>query len=90
MVEQDSHSAYQRAEQVKQQYQAELLAKDNVVGVGVGLRSRGGLTTAEVAIIVMVSKKVLKSELPEEQLVPSEIDGVPIDVQEVGDIGLQA
>jgi hypothetical protein len=86
--EHDSHSAYRRAEQVKNQYQTELLSKINVVGVGVGLKSRDGLATDEVAIIVMVSKKVSKADLPEGQLLPTEIEGIPVDVQEVGKIGL--
>lgn len=88
VIEHDSHSAYQRAEQVKQRYQEEILAKANVVGVGVGLRSRAGVFTDEVAIIAMVSKKYLKADLPEEELIPEVIEGVPVDVQEVGEIGL--
>jgi hypothetical protein len=86
ILEQDSHSAYQRAEQVKQRYQAEILSKTNVIGVGVGLRSRGGVFTNEVAIIVMVSKKVVRTELPADEVLPTELDGVPVDVQEVGEI----
>ncbi len=89
MMEHDSHSAYQRAEQVKQRYEEEILARTNVVGVGVGLRSRDGVFTDEVALIVLVSKKVIKTDLPPEQVLPSELEGVPVDVQEVGDIQSQ-
>jgi len=84
--ERDSHSAYKRAEDVKQRYQAEILAKANVVGVGVGFRSRAGALTEEVAIVVMVTRKKPRAELSEEDLVPREIEGVAVDVQEVGGI----
>ena len=54
MDERDTHSAYQRAGQIKERYEAQIMAKANVVGVGVGLRSRGGRFTDEVALVVMV------------------------------------
>ena len=82
----DSHSAYQRAEDVKQRYQAEILAKANVVGVGVGFRSRNNKLTEEVAIIVLVTQKQARAELAAEDFVPNQIENVPVDVQEVGDI----
>jgi hypothetical protein len=87
-IERDSHSAYQRAEDVKARYQEEILTRSNVVGVGVGLRNRAGVFTNEVAIIVMVSKKRLRADLSVEDLLPVEIEGVPVDVQEVGEISL--
>ena len=90
LIEHDAHSAYQRAEHVRARYQEALLAKTNVVGVGVGLRSRAGTLTDEVAIIVMVSKKHLRADLSTEDLLPLEIEGVPVDVQEVGEIGPHA
>lgn len=87
--ERDPHSDYQHAEAVKRRYQAEILTKTNVVGVGVGFRSRAGKMTEEVAIIVMVTRKQSSAEIPEEDLLPSEIEGVPVDVQEVGQISVQ-
>jgi len=87
--ERDLHPAYQRAEQIKHRYQAEILTKANVVGVGVGLRSRAGKFTEEVAIVVMVSRKLPSADLPEEDLLPDEIEGIPIDVQEVGEFSAQ-
>lgn len=88
-IERDPHSAYQRAEGVKQRYQAEILAKANVIGVGVGYRSRAGKITEEVAIIVMVTRKQPRAEIPEGDLLPREIEGIPVDVQEVGQISVQ-
>ena len=63
------------------------MSKANVVGVGVGLRRRAGALTDDVALVVMVSRKVPNAQLAPEDIVPREIDGVPVDVQEVGEIG---
>jgi len=74
------------ARSIKQKYQDALMSKANVVGVGIGFRQRSGKRTGEVALVVMVEKKVAASALSEEDLVPSELEGVPVDVQEVGRI----
>jgi len=62
------------------------MGKANVVGVGIGLRSRGGERTGEVVLVVMVNRKVPQAHLAPADIIPSEIDGVPVDVQEVGEI----
>lgn len=85
----DSHSDFQRAAEVKERYESELLAKENVVGVGVGIRKRQGVYTGEVALIVMVRRKLPRAEVPEGDLLPEEIEGIPVDVQEVGAIDAQ-
>jgi hypothetical protein len=76
----------QKAMSVKRSYQEELMSKANVVGVGVGFQNKGGEKTDNVAIIVMVRRKLPKSQLAPQDIVPTELEGVPIDVQEVGDI----
>ncbi|MGH2625729.1 MAG: hypothetical protein ACRDHY_03655 [Anaerolineales bacterium] len=58
----------------------------NVVGVGVGLVRRGGEKTGQVGIIVMVSQKVPAAQLAPADLIPRRLDGVPVDVQEVGEV----
>jgi hypothetical protein len=75
-----------RAQAVKGAYQAMLMSKANVVGVGVGLRHRGGKRTGEVGLVVMVQRKVPRSLLAPEDILPSEIEGVPVDVKEVGEL----
>jgi hypothetical protein len=50
------------------------------------LRMRKGEPTGEVALVVMVNKKIPDAELAPDQLIPRELDGVPIDVLEVGDL----
>ena len=72
-----------RIRAVKAAHEAELMRKANVVGVGIGLRQRDGKYTGELALIVSVTHKVPPEELDAEDLVPQEIDGVPVDVQAV-------
>jgi len=73
-----------RIRAVKLAHEAELMRKANVVGVGIGLRQRDGKYTGELALIVSVTHKVPPEELDAEDLVPHEIDGIPVDVQAVG------
>jgi hypothetical protein len=75
-----------RAQAAKQAHGSFILSLPNVVGVGVGLRMRRGETTGEVALVVMVNKKVPNADLTPDQLIPTELDGVPVDVLEVGDL----
>ncbi len=82
--------AQQRAEAVRRAHLSELLNKANVVGVGVGLRERGGFGTDEVALVVLVRRKVPGHQLAPEDRLPRAIDGVPVDVKEVGDLQAQS
>jgi hypothetical protein len=85
----EDREAMRRAHAARQAHAGMLLAKANVVGVGVGLRQRGGHKTPEVALVVMVRRKVPVTQLAETDRIPAEIDGVPVDVQEVGDVTAQ-
>jgi len=80
---------YQKILAVKKAHEAELLRKAYVVGVGVGFRKRGGVKTGEMALIVMVRKKVSRQQLSANDRVPETLDGVPVDVQEVGELKAQ-
>ncbi len=71
---------------IKDKYQAELLKKANVVGVAVGYREKAGQVTDQVVLTVMVRKKVPLSQLDANDVIPSEIEGVMVDVKEVGEI----
>jgi hypothetical protein len=74
----------ERIRRIKRANEKALLAKANVVGIGIGFRQRSGERTDEIAVLVMVEKKVPASELSPQDLIPSEIDGVPVDVLEIG------
>jgi hypothetical protein len=77
---------YELARQIKQKFESELMNMPNVVGVGVGLRQVEGEYTDEIALIVMVKKKFDEAELSPEEVVPQELEGLRVDVQEVGDV----
>lgn len=70
----------------QRRFQLQLLAKANVVGVGIGYRSE---ESDELALITMVERKLPVAALSAGDLVPPEIDGAPTDVIEVGSIRAQ-
>jgi hypothetical protein len=77
--------------QIKEASKDNLLAMNNVVGVGVGYKVQGGSQSDDVAIVVMVSRKLPLPALAPESVLPKNIEGVNIDVIEVGQIrALQA
>lgn len=79
-------AAIQKARDVKARYEARLMQKANVIGVGIGFRERGGQLTDEIVLVVNVTHKLPKHQLAPQDLIPSEIDGVPVDVRETGQI----
>jgi hypothetical protein len=89
MNQDDIQAATQRIMEVKQAHEEELLAKSNVVGVGIGFRRVSGELTGTPALVVMVSQKLPPAMLDEDDRIPNWIEGVPVDVQEVGQITAQ-
>jgi hypothetical protein len=56
----------------------------NLVGVGVGEKLVDGRRTGVMAVKFLVRAKYHESHMSEEHLLPKSIDGVPVDVEEVG------
>lgn len=73
---------------VKTKYEDTLLMLPGVIGVGVGMRQRGGQWTDEVCIVVSVQNKLPADVLDPKEIIPHELEGVPVDVLEVGEISL--
>jgi len=86
MSSDSSRVEYELVKSVKEAHERELLAKQNVVGCGVGYKFVDGKRTDKLAIVVMVRKKTPEGLLELEEIIPGEIDGVPVDVQEVGEL----
>ncbi len=64
-------------------HEEELLEKRNVVGVAVGYKG-GDESSGEMAVVVLVERKVPLAALAAEDVVPRTIDGVRTDVIEIG------
>ncbi|HEY72206.1 MAG: hypothetical protein DRJ03_11890 [Chloroflexi bacterium] len=76
----------ERLRAAKTAHEADLMRRANVVGVGIGLRRRGGELTSERAIVVSVVQKMPLSQLAPGDVIPRELDGMPVDVQPVGEL----
>ncbi len=68
-----------RIQRIKAEAEASLLKLPGVTGVGVGYKEVGGHKTDVLAIRVYVERK---HDVPAEQAVPKQIQGVPTDVIE--------
>ena len=75
-----------RLTEVRARHERELLRYPNVVGVAVGVRVRQGTPTGEPCLVVLVERKLPADQLGPGELLPSEIEGVPVDVVESGRI----
>ncbi len=72
------------AEDVQARYTEDLMGRAHVQGTAVGLAKVGGKLTDTVAVVVLVDHKVPESELAPEDICPKQLEGVRVDVQEVG------
>src|SRR3954469_20342711 len=75
---------------IKDRAAERLLAVPGVTAVGVGGRERAGQPTGELVIKVFVTGKRPAGEVPADQLIPAEIEGVPTDVVEMGPLQITA
>jgi hypothetical protein len=80
----DLSDMVRRASEAQQKYSDYLMSLPHVMGVAVGYTSRRGQREAEIGLIVMVDEKLPTAQLAEEEIVPRELDGVRVDVQESG------
>lgn len=85
----DSEEQTQHAVEVQEKYNDELMEKANVQGTAVGLAKKDGNYTDTIALVVLVSVKLPEAELAPEDICPKELEGVRVDVQEVGFLAAQ-
>ena len=77
--------------QIKEANKEDILAKPNVVGVGVGYRRVAGVLTGELSVIVLVRQKLPVAGLDPGDLLPQRLENIDVDVIQVGEIrALQA
>ena len=78
----DPPAGLKEAQIVKAKYESDLLTRPGVTGVGVGYRTRDGAYTDEVCIVVMVEDKLDPDQVPPGAMLPDQLEGIPVDVQE--------
>jgi hypothetical protein len=71
---------------VKAKYETELLNKAHVVGLGVGVKAQDRIHGDEPCIVVMVDKLLSSWEMTAENRIPTELDGVSVDIQPIGEL----
>lgn len=75
--------------EIKKKYRTELRKKANVKAIGIGKKIIAGKISEELCIRVYVEKKIAKSRIKEEDLIPETLDGYKTDVIEIGTIRFQ-
>jgi len=75
---------YKKVQRIKKQNEPRLMKYSHVVGMGIGKKKFE--TTYVRCINIYVTKKFPKKDLPENDLIPEEIEGVPTCVIEVGEV----
>src|SRR3954447_10978059 len=67
---------------VKERVEDQLLSMPNVTGVDIRRKVTKGKETDRLAIVVSVAQKKPRNALSSEEVIPTEIDGIPTDVVE--------
>jgi hypothetical protein len=73
-----------QARQIKETHTPGLLQKRNVLGVGLGYKISRGENTGELSLVISVARKMPRTALEAQDLVPKALDGVKTDVVETG------
>lgn len=87
------NTSYDYVAEVQSRYTDYLLHKPYVVGVSIGtldLDSDGDVDVIYYCLVVLVSVTVPPDQLLPQDRIPDELDGVPVRIQEVGEISAQA
>ena len=59
---------------------------ENIQGIGIGIRKAGQSYTGELAVKVFVVEKVPMSKVHPSCAIPTEVNGYPVDVEDIGEI----
>lgn len=71
---------------IKDKHSETFMKKHNLTGFGIGFKKVKGKKTNKLSLVFMVEKKLSKSKLSPDQLLPSILDGTECDVIETGKI----
>ena len=78
----ESQAAYQKVLHIKKAYEARLLSKPDVIGVGVG-------KSGDEFVLVVLVKKMVSHPLRADERIPIEIEGVKVELRQIGQPGAQ-
>lgn len=82
-----------KAQTVQESNTDDLLKRNNICGTAIGEKWVDGKPTGQEAVLIFVEKKLTRTRLLRkfsEDIIPSEIDGIPTDIIEVGKITKQS
>jgi len=63
-----------------------LMSRKNVVATGIGYKNTAGKKTGQLSIVCSVERKEETAKLPDSEIVPATVDGIPTDVVATGRI----
>ncbi|MCA9883177.1 MAG: hypothetical protein KC708_09410 [Anaerolineae bacterium] len=84
-----SDETMKKLTEVQARHADELMTYANVVGCGIGLAMKEGLYTDTPALVVMVSVKLPVAQLDPKDVLPRQLEGERVDVQQTGDFTAQ-
>jgi len=74
----------EKAKRIVKQRAEEFLARENTVGIGVGIQYKAGKEVGK-GLVVMLSKKLPESQLDKKDVHPKKVDGLRVDCIETGE-----
>ena len=78
---------YSAAEKAINKHENEIYTKyRGVLSVGVGKKIVRGQITDEFAIVIGIKRKIPLDQIPEDQRIPFEYDGIKTDIEQYGEI----
>lgn len=75
-----------KVSRVQAQHEAEMMRYPNVIAVASGIGMTKGKPTGEHCLVVYVSRKLAPNALGEGEVLPTEIEGVRVDVVDAGQV----
>lgn len=85
---QQIHDEQDKLPKVHAEVEAELKKLPGVIAVDIGFKRTGDKRTETLAFIVYVKEKKKESEIPDEEIIPKEMHGVPTDVVKIQEAGV--
>ncbi|QPC83412.1 hypothetical protein G4Y79_03245 [Phototrophicus methaneseepsis] len=79
-----SDEIMKRLTSLQTKYSDQLMTYPNVIGTGVGLAMKNGVYTETPAVVVMVVVKLPESQLAPGDVLPRDLEGERVDVQQTG------